>query len=181
MSWYCISPAHYIVLISSTPPLPAAASSSSSSLSLPSIPATPFPSSVKPSDIRDQLIGTRVGLGEPFNVVKYVSKRNKVFLFQVVEVSCGSRSSSTKPTTSNDALVSRMTQVFLVKSKNERVYSFSSNAQDWRFVSPYSQEDAAIAVRLHDPCIVSTLLGNSDCDYLPDLTSMLSKAIFSYF
>ena len=149
MSWYTISPAQYVILI----------------------PSASFHSIIRPSDIRDQLIGTCVGIEEPLNTVRYVSKRNKVSIFRVAEVSIGSRDVSSNSSTRDNATISRMTQVFLVKFKNERVYSFSSNAKDWSFVCPYSQEDAAIALKLHDPCIVSSLLG--DYNQIADATCQL--------
>ena len=149
MSWYTISPAQYVILI----------------------PPGSFHSSIRPSHIRDQLIGTCVGIEEPLNTVRYVYKRNKVCIFRVAEVSIGSRDVSSDVSIRENALISRTTQVFFVKFKNERVYSFSSNAKDWSFVCPYSQEDAAIALRLHDPCIVSSLLG--ECDQIADVTCIL--------
>ena len=150
MSWYTISPAQYVILI----------------------PSASFHSIIRPSDIRDQLIGTCVGIEEPLNTVRYVSKRNKVSIFRVAEVSIGSRDVSSNSSTRDNATISRTTQVFLVKFKNERVYSFSSNAKDWSFVCPYSQEDAAIALRLHDPCIVSSLLG--ECNHIADVNEHFS-------
>jgi hypothetical protein len=140
MSWYTIPPAQYVILI----------------------PPSSFCSSTRPSDIRDQLIGTRVGTEEPSNTVRYVPKKNKVYVFKVAEVSTGNKEFSSTQSMTVDAVISRTTQVFLVRSKNERVYSFSSNAKDWRFVCSYSQENSALALRLHDPCIVSSLLGRAE-------------------
>ena len=149
MSWYTIPPAQYVILI----------------------PPASFHSSIRPSHIRDQLIGTCVGIEEPLNTVRYVSKRIKVCIFRVAEVSIGSRDVSYDASIRENAIITRTTQVFVVKFKNERVYSFSSNAKDWSFVCPYSQEDAAIALRLHDPCIVSSLLGQ--CSHIADVTWLL--------
>lgn len=140
MSWYTIPPAQYVILI----------------------PPSSFSSSTRPSNIRDQLIGTRVGTEEPLNTVRYAPNKKKKYVFKVAEVFIGNKEFSSTESTSEDAVISRTTQIFLVRSKNERVYSFSPNANDWRFVCSYSQEHSALALRLHDPCIVSSLLGRAE-------------------
>ena len=116
---------------------------------------------IKPSDVKNQLIGTKVGTLKPFNEVVYKSASNqKDFSFTVVEVSLGNKNASYLAR-SETAVISRMTQVFLSNSNQNGVFCFSTYSRDFCLHTPYSDDDSALALRMHDPSTVRSILGNT--------------------
>jgi hypothetical protein len=122
---------------------------------------------VKPSDVKNQLIGTRVSLLKPFNEIVYHSASSqKDYSFTVVEVSLGNKSKNgSNPARSETAVISRMTQVFLSNSNQNGVFCLSPDPKDWFLDSPYSEDDSALALRLHDPSTVRCIIGDYPYPY----------------
>lgn len=148
MSWYTIPPAEYVILA-----LKGLSSSDSNE-------------SIRPCDVRNNLIGFKVGTKQPFNEVRYPSNNSAVIIFEVVEISIGRM---TQSFLSNiEAVVTRNTQIFLVrsgKSKNYRMLCFSPGSSSWHLDVPYSESDCLVALKLHDPTVVSSMIGNIDIRY----------------
>lgn len=154
MSWYTDPPAHYVILRLGE-------KSPASSLS-----------NLRPSDVKNQLVGTRVGILKPFNEVIYHSGTNqKDIYFAVVEVSIGNRNTGIVASSQN-AVISRMTQVFFLNSDHNGVYCFSPDPREWCLESPYSTDDSTIALSLHDPSTVRAIIGENIL-YSAELSSQL--------
>jgi hypothetical protein len=142
MSWYTAPPAQFVILRLGEKS-PAFSNSG-----------------IKPSDVKNQLIGTRVGILKPFDEVIYHSASSqKDYAFTVVEVSLGNKNASNLAR-SETAVISRMTQVFVSNSNQIGVFCFSPEPSDWCLDSPYTDEDSALALRFHDPSTVRSILGD---------------------
>ena len=143
MSWYTTPAAEYIILALND------ASSSSSSLS------------IRPCDVRNYLIGFKVGNKQPLNEVSYSPNKKKPVSFEVVEVSVGCK---TKELRSNiEAVVTRSTQVFLIRlrqSSQNRMFCLSPSSSSWYLDIPYSERDCLVALKLHDPTVASSIIGD---------------------
>lgn len=142
MSWYSAPPAHYVIL------------------RLGENSAAFLNSGIKPSDVKNQFIGTRVATLKPHNELVYHSASNqKEFSFTVAEVSLGNKNAPGLAR-SEAAVISRMTQVFLSNSNQNGVFCFSPDPRDCCLNSPYSDDDSAVALGLHDPSTIRSILGD---------------------
>lgn len=140
---------------------------------------------IKPCDIRNQLLGTKISSKPYHNEVKYMIP-SKVINFQVLKISTSSSSSfqknenrensevittkekSTEAISKMDdayeAVITRTTQIFIAQSDQlnaDMIFSFSHNTNDWMMSNAYSREHVEVALSIHDPTLVSTLLGTS--------------------
>lgn len=139
MSWYTVPSAEYVILRVSDKSLHA-------------------PNTTRPCDIRNQLVGAKVGTKEPFNEVRYISSQ-RTFFYEVIEISTNKRTQSDNEV----ALISRTTQIFvtnLEKWECKDIFCFSPQERSWELLCPYSEEDFLLALQLHDPTVVSSLLGD---------------------
>ena len=143
MSWYTTPSAEYIILALND------TSSSSSSLS------------IRPCDIRNYLIGFKVGNKQPFNQVVYSPNKKKNVSFEVVEVSVGCKTNVLRSNV--EAVVTRSTQIFLIRSgqSNEnRMFCLSPASSSWYLEIPYSERDCLVSLKLHDPTVASSIIGD---------------------
>lgn len=141
MSWYKSSSASYVILRLDE------SSQSQTNIGL------------RPCEIRNQLIGIRIGTGHPCNKVIYRLSSRKQYSFDVLEVNVGKNPSATTDQTET-AYVSRETQVFILKTDNKGIYSFSPHPREWCLECNYSEEDSSIALGIHDCSTVSSIIGD---------------------
>lgn len=110
---------------------------------------------VRPCDIRKQLIGFKVSTIHPYNKVKYQSN-GKVIHLKVITISV------TYDTDERvlEGYISRDSQLFIVRSQCNMAFSFSYDYNNWCFDSHYDENHISRAIHIHDPVLVSTMLGN---------------------
>ena len=113
---------------------------------------------LRPCEIRNQLLGTLIGTQPPCNKIVYRLSSRRQYSFDVLEVNIGK---STSPATdrTETACVTRETQVFILKTANNGMYSFSAHHREWCLECNYSEEDSSIALGIHDSSAVSSIIG----------------------
>ena len=166
MSWYTIEPARTVIL------------------RLEDCSLFHLHSNIRPCDVRNQLLGTKVGTRQPFNLVQYNVNKKRTITFKVIDIKIGRECDNLNDNIRNRdgdivAIINSNTQIFLThteqskqleqsqqlkqlkQSESSRIFCFSPHASTLYFHDINSEVENVLSLRLHDPTVVSIITGKT--------------------
>ena len=164
MSWYTIEPARTVIL------------------RLEDCSLFHLHSNIRPCDVRNQLLGSKVGTRQPFNLVQYNVNKKRTITFKVIDVKIGRECDTLNDDIRNRdgdivAIINSNTQLFLThteqseqskqlkQSESSRIFCFSPHASTLYFHDINSEVENVLSLRLHDPTVVSIITGKNIFSY----------------